>query len=74
MDIENYEIFALEGARRVLEQDKPVVYLELWPNENRDKCFNLLESLGYKAYVANENGLELYTNQNKQNFIFKINE
>jgi FkbM family methyltransferase len=74
MDIENYEIFALEGAKRVLEQDKPVVYLELWPNENRDKCFNLLESLGYKAYVANENGLELYTNQNKQNFIFKINE
>lgn len=73
MDIENYEFFALEGARNLLERDQPIVYLELWENENRDHCFNLLEGMGYKAYVRVEQELHEYdpSVHQKQNFIFK---
>ena len=73
MDIENFEYFALEGAVEMLKRDKPVVYLELWENENRDNCFNLLEGLGYKAFVYLEKELVQYVPQEhqKQNFIFK---
>jgi FkbM family methyltransferase len=73
MDIENYEFFALKGAQTLLERDKPLVYLELWENENRDKCFEFLNSLGYKAFIASDSGLLEFDDsiKNKQNFIFK---
>ncbi len=72
MDIENYEIFALKGAIKLLEKDHPVVYLELWENENRDLCFDFLKSLGYKAFVNSNSGLIEFNPEikNKQNFIF----
>ena len=73
MDIENFEFFALDGAREILTKYKPVVYLELWENENREKCFELLESLGYEAFVAWGDELKPFKDSglNKQNFIFK---
>lgn len=73
MDIENFEYFALRGAATILERDKPVVYLELWANENRDKCFEFLRSLGYQAYVQIDNELIPFdpAGHKKQNFIFK---
>ena len=43
MDIENFEYFALKGGENLLRAFKPVVYLELWANENRDLCFKFLE-------------------------------
>lgn len=74
MDIENFEYFALKGATRVLLRDKPVVYLELWNNENRTNCFKLLEEINYKTYVSVDDKLVLYdpTKHHKQNFIFKV--
>ena len=74
MDIENYEYFALEGAQKVLKRDRPVVYLELWQNENREKCFQLLQKLGYEPYVSTDSGLQKYnpSAHKKQNFIFKV--
>jgi len=73
MDIENFEYYALKGATRILSEDKPVVYLELWANENRDKCFEFLRSLGYKAFVKINDQLVPFDPQShqKQNFIFK---
>lgn len=73
MDIENFEFFALQGAADILKRDHPVVYLELWENENRDKCFELLRSIGYVAYVQVKDKLVSYNPQShkKQNFIFK---
>ncbi|MDX1350853.1 MAG: FkbM family methyltransferase [Putridiphycobacter sp.] len=72
MDIENFEFFALEGGRKLIEQNLPVIYLELWPNENRDRCFELLAELGYSAYVVESNKLVEYNPDKhlKQNFIF----
>ena len=72
MDIENYEIFALKGAEKLIDKDHPVIYLELWENENRDQCFSYLESKGYKAFVNSDNGLISFDPEShkKQNFIF----
>jgi FkbM family methyltransferase len=72
MDIENFEFFALDGGRQLIEQNLPVIYLELWPNENRDNCFTLLTALGYGAYVVENNKLVEYNPAKhiKQNFIF----
>ncbi|MEX1003027.1 MAG: FkbM family methyltransferase [Crocinitomicaceae bacterium] len=74
MDIENYEFFGLKGAKKVLMRDHPLVYLELWDNENRKKCFELLTDLGYRAYVNSKEGLIPYEagKHNKQNFVFKV--
>lgn len=72
MDIENFEYFALKGANEILKRDKPVVYLELWPNDNRSNCFELLLSLGYRTYVNDTNKLVEYLpgEHQQQNFIF----
>lgn len=76
MDIENFEYFALKGAQKILMRDKPVVYLELWDNENRTNCFKLLEELDYAAFVCHNNELVKYNASihKKQNFIFKIDK
>ncbi|MFK8038042.1 MAG: FkbM family methyltransferase [Crocinitomicaceae bacterium] len=75
MDIENFEFFALLGGQSLIERNKPVIYLELWPNSNRDKCFNLLEEMNYVAYVIENNKKVVFNpkKHNKQNFIF-VNE
>lgn len=73
MDIENFEYFALKGAMHILTAFKPIVYLELWENENRDKCFELLRSFGYRAFVQIEGQLVPFdpASHKKQNFIFR---
>lgn len=72
MDIENFEYYALKGATRVLLRDKPVVYLELWANENRENCFKLLKEIDYNVFVSVNDQLVKYDPQihQKQNFIF----
>lgn len=73
MDIENFEYFALKGATQLLTEFKPVIYLELWENENRDKCFEFLRTLGYLVFVQMDGELVPYdpASHTKQNFIFK---
>lgn len=51
MDVENFERFVLLGALRILRRDRPLVYLELWDNENRRVCFSIAERLGYDVCV-----------------------
>jgi FkbM family methyltransferase len=73
MDIENFEYFALLGASNILKRDKPIVYLELWDNENRTQCFDFLKGLDYEVYVMHKNSLVKFNERvhQKQNFIFK---
>lgn len=74
MDIENFEYFALKGGEQLLRNHHPVIYLELWENDNRKQCFNLLTSLGYFPFVNENNNLVAYNplKHKKQNFIFKV--
>ncbi|MGV6861842.1 MAG: FkbM family methyltransferase [Putridiphycobacter sp.] len=74
MDIENFEYFALKGGVKLLEKNYPIIYLELWDNENRHQCFNLLQNIGYAAFVNDHNNLVPFDalKHKKQNFIFKV--
>lgn len=51
IDVENFEQYVLRGARQLLTRWHPPIYAELGPNENRERCLELVESLGYWAGV-----------------------
>lgn len=75
IDIENFEYFALKGGKRILESNHPVIYAELWDNENRTKCIDLLTGLNYKTFVVVHDELIPFdsTKHSNQNFIFISN-
>lgn len=72
LDVENAESFVLAGAMQLLERWGPVVYIELWDNDNRRRCFALLGSLGYQCKVVQDQRLVDYdpSRHRKHNFVF----
>lgn len=72
IDVENYEYFVLKGGEKLIKQNRPIIYCELWDNENRYKCFELLKSLGYKIqYLDNDSLIDIESKTTtKQNFFF----
>lgn len=73
IDVENFEYFVLKGGQNILEKDHPLVYAELWDNENRAQCFELMRSLGYKILIVEGNKCQEFDVDKhiKQNFIFR---
>lgn len=63
IDVENYEIFVLKGAKKILLQHRPIVFAELWDNERKNDCILLMESLGYETKVHDND--ELFPYQDK---------
>ena len=57
IDIENFEYFALKGGENLIRKNNPIIYCELWENENREKCISLLNNLGYSALLLQNNEL-----------------
>ncbi|MBL7883080.1 MAG: FkbM family methyltransferase [Bacteroidia bacterium] len=72
IDVENFEFFVLEGGKNMIQKHKPIIYAELWDNENRYNCFQLLEKMGYTTNVVIQNKLILFDQKQhqKQTFIF----
>lgn len=72
IDVENFEFFVLDGATDVIKKNKPVVYAELWDNENRNQCFDLFKELHYNTYAVINDELVPFEPliHVKQNFIF----
>lgn len=72
MDVENYEFEVLKGAEQLLRRDRPLIYTELWDNENRKECFGFLASLGYNTQVLVNSNLINYDPEKhtSQNFFF----
>lgn len=72
IDVENFEYFALKGAERILTTHHPIIYAELWDNQNRQQCFDLLASYNYKVFVGGQAGIQQYNPavHTTQNFIF----
>lgn len=60
MDVENFEQYVLAGAEKLIKQHQPVIYLELWDNENRTVCFNMLRGWSYTIKVSDEGQLVVY--------------
>lgn len=73
IDVENFEYFVLDGAKGILEKYRPIVYAELWDNENRTHCFKLFQSLNYQTHIVSSGQLINFdsTKHKTQNFIFK---
>ena len=72
IDVENFEYFVLEGARNLITTHQPVVYAELWDNENRKQCFTLFKNLHYSAFIVAGEKLVKFdpVRHETQNFIF----
>ncbi|MEM6631788.1 MAG: FkbM family methyltransferase [Bacteroidota bacterium] len=72
MDVENFEFNVLIGASQLLKRCKPLLYMELWDNENRRACMEFLKELGYKPFVYQNRGLVPYENgkHTQHNFFF----
>ena len=75
IDVENFEFFVLDGAKNLLLKHKPIVYAELWENENRENCFELFKQINYKTFVVAGKKMVEYERKysHKQNFIFLPN-
>jgi hypothetical protein len=75
IDIENFEYYALKGGKRILTENRPIIYAELWDNTNRAHCFQLLNDLNYSALVVEKNTLVPFdqSQHTQQNFIFIAN-
>jgi FkbM family methyltransferase len=74
IDVENYEYNVLEGAKELLIKYKPIIYAELWENQNRIDCIRLLNDIGYSIFVL-ESGIlvKFEANRHKtQNFFFQV--
>jgi len=72
MDVENYEYPVLKGAEELLRKNKPIIYIELWENDNRENCFRFIKEMGYEIKVL-MNGILVSFDKgihNKQNFFF----
>lgn len=72
IDVENFEYFALKGGENLLIKNKPVIYCELWDNENRERCISFLNNLGYSPFVLKKQELVPLekTSIEKHNFFF----
>ncbi len=72
LDVENFEYFVLKGGSNLLSRDKPVIYAELWDNENRTKCFQLMKELNYSVLFLKNNQLIPFKQgkDETQNFFF----
>ncbi|MEM6723153.1 MAG: FkbM family methyltransferase [Bacteroidota bacterium] len=72
LDVENFEAFVLEGARQMIETHRPIIYTELWENENRQRCFDLIRQMNYRIQCLIDGQLVEFdpkTHQT-QNFFF----
>lgn len=72
LDVENFEFFVLQGGEQLIRKHKPLIYTELWENENRTHCFDFIRRLGYSIQVAEGSHLVNYQPERHrtQNFFF----
>jgi FkbM family methyltransferase len=72
LDVENFEFFVLEGGIETIKKHRPIIYTELWENENRENCFTFIKNLNYTVKVLIENKLVDFDEKlhSTQNFFF----
>ena len=72
IDVENFEQFVFRGALATLREFRPLVYCELWDNENREACFEIFRELDYRIQILVDGGLVDFdpNAHEEQNFFF----
>lgn len=75
IDAENYEYYVLKGAKNILVEYKPIIYCEIWNNNERNRTFNFLADLNYKAKIFDGKELVDYVpmKHHTDNFFFIYN-
>ncbi len=73
---ENYEKFIFEGGEEIINKNRPLIYCELWFNENRNKTLSLIKSWNYDIKVLENNKLVSYLSEKHRtkNLFFVPNE
>jgi len=76
IDVENYEYYVLKGGESIIKKHRPLVYTELWDNDNRFNCFEMMKGMGYSVEVLVKGTLTKYNSEvhKTQNFFFIPNE
>jgi FkbM family methyltransferase len=79
-DVEGAELFAFQGAKKVLQQDKPIVFTEMlrkWAakfNYHPNEIIELFSSYGYRCFYADQSTLkelsEMTDDTTETNFFF----
>lgn len=71
IDVENFEYEVLKGSKELLKRNRPIIYCELWDNENRILVFELLDSIGYEKYFFDNKGnsLKPLVSSSKENLV-----
>ncbi|MFO7827513.1 MAG: FkbM family methyltransferase [Bacteroidales bacterium] len=71
IDVEDYEYHVLKGAEQMINENRPVIYCELWDSENREKCLSLINELNYGVFIHQNAKLDRYSGQKElHNFFF----
>lgn len=73
IDIENYEYYALAGAGKLLREQRPIVFSEIWyGSENQKNVFELMAELDYSILIFNGKSLLPFNpaEHNKLNYFF----
>jgi FkbM family methyltransferase len=60
LDVENYEQFVLRGAEALIRRCQPLIYCELWDNENRQICLKIMQEHGYRVQVLDRGRLRTF--------------
>jgi len=72
IDVENFEYYVLKGAENLLKKYMPLIYCELWDNDNRKKTMELLKNLGYQVKILEDKKLTSFVPEKhiSHNFFF----
>ncbi|MES2005203.1 MAG: FkbM family methyltransferase [Bacteroidota bacterium] len=70
IDVENYELFVLQGGSALLQKHRPLVFCELWDNERRQSCIGLMHEMKYRVAVYYQKELVAFTGQQSLNYFF----
>ena len=75
IDVENYEFFVLKGGEKLIKKHRPIIYCELWDNENKKKSISFLNNLAYSTFILYKKELIPYDKikNHKHNFFFLPN-
>ena len=70
---ENFEYQIFEGAQKIIENNKPLIYCELWDNERRNMVLELIKKYNYGIFYRKGNALIPYDKKSYsgKNLFFK---
>jgi len=66
IDVEGAESMVLEGARSLLQQKRPILFLALHGDEETSRCLRILRFLRYKVFFLDGTPLDVTTSRNDE--------